>query len=321
LANTKQKLVFISHATKDDDFVKKLRNSLGKVKIPVWVDSRNLRGGSKLKPEIATAIENANHTIVVLSPNTVNSPWVRKEIKKSLQIEKDHPDDYRTIPILLPGIEPSALELWFDEEPVAIPINLDPGNLQNAMPAILSALGEQLPTDTEVAEINIKPVAELLLQLEDPIIKTSKGESRACATARVSFDPKIAGQRKVESKRFNFRSPFGPIEFDEITWYLEEFYRWPVGVFKTKAEKTEKKLPELGKALYEAILNHPEAYNTVNAWKASDNECELRFSESHLGQDCSWILSLVMFWMCARTSNSSGSVSEYFCFKDFIFVS
>ncbi len=154
---------------------------------------------------------------MVLSPNTVNSPWVRKEIKKSLKVEKDHPDDYRTIPILLPGIEPAALGNWFDKEPVAIPINLDPGNLQNAMPDILSALGEQLPEEKKVAEIKSKPVAELLLQLEDPIIKTSKGETRACATARVSFDPKIEGQRKVESKRFDFKSPVGPIEFDEIS--------------------------------------------------------------------------------------------------------
>jgi len=273
-----QKHVFISHATKDDGFVKELRVSLEKYKIPVWVDSRNLRGGSKLKPEIETAIADAKHTLVVLSPNTVNSPWVRKVINKSLEIEKDRPGGYRTIPILLPGIKPSALELWFDEEPVAIPINLEPGNLRNAMPDILAALGEQLSNDKEVPEINIKPVAELLLQLEDPVIKTSKGESRACATARVSFDLKIDGQRKVESKRFDFKSPFGPIEFDEITWYLEEFYRWPVGVFKTRAEKTEKKLPVLGKALYESILNHPVANDVVNAWKVCANERDLRFS-------------------------------------------
>lgn len=278
LANNEQKHVFISHATKDDGFVKKLRQSLENCKIPVWVDSRNLRGGSKLEPEIETAIRNAKHTLVVLSPNTVNSPWVRKEIKKSLEIEKDHPDGYKTIPILLPGIEPVALGNWFDEEPVALPINLEPGTLQNAMPDILAALGEQLPSDKEVPEINIKPVAELLLELKDPVIRTSKGESRACATACVSFDTKIEGQRKVESKRFDFKSPFGPIEFDEITWYLEEFYRWPVGVFKTRAEKTEKKLPDLGKALYESILNHPESHKAVNAWKACAKEYDLRFS-------------------------------------------
>lgn len=278
MAEVTHAYVFISHATKDDDFVKSLREALENYNIPVWVDSRNLRGGDKLEPEIETAIENAKHTIVVLSPNTVNSPWVRKEIKKSLEIEKGHPDDYRTIPILLPGIEPSALELWFDEEPVAIPIDLDSGDLQSAMPVVLSALGEQLPNDMEGADIKVKPVAELLLELEDPVIKTIKGESRAYATARVSLDMKTEGQRKIESKRFTFKSPFGPIEFDEISWYLEDFYRWPVGVFKTRAEKTEKKLPVLGKVLNDSILDQPEAHEVVNAWKACARDCELRFS-------------------------------------------
>ena len=38
------------------------------------VDSRNLRGGSKLTPEIEQAIEQARQVIVVLSPNTINWP-------------------------------------------------------------------------------------------------------------------------------------------------------------------------------------------------------------------------------------------------------
>ena len=88
MANTKQKHVFISHATKDDDFVKKLRTSLEGSKIPVWVDSRKLRGGDKLKPEIETAIENAKHTIAVLSLDALNSTWVQDEIIKSRKVEK-----------------------------------------------------------------------------------------------------------------------------------------------------------------------------------------------------------------------------------------
>jgi hypothetical protein len=277
LDNNKKRYVFISHATKDDGFVKKLRESLEAYKIPVWVDSRNLRGGSKLEPEIDAAIRNARHTLVVLSPNTVNSPWVKKEINKSLEVEKDHPDDYRTIPILLPGIEPSALALWFDEEPVAIPINLEPGNLQNVMPKILSALGHQLPNDQECVTIDSKPVAELLLELRDPVMKEENGEHRACATAQLFFDPKDGKQKGIESERFTFKSPFGPIEFDHLSWYLEEYYRWPVGVFKTRAKKIEDKLPELGKALYEAILGHKESREVVNAWKNS-TDCDLRFS-------------------------------------------
>ena len=49
-------------------------------------------------------------------------------------------------------------------------------------------------------------------------------------------------------------------------------------MFKTRAKKTEKKLPDLGKALYDAILNHPESHEAVIAWQACAAECDLRFS-------------------------------------------
>jgi TIR domain len=39
--------IFISHASKDDEFVKGLRLALEGHQLPVWVDSRNLRGGAK----------------------------------------------------------------------------------------------------------------------------------------------------------------------------------------------------------------------------------------------------------------------------------
>ncbi|MGH7492396.1 MAG: toll/interleukin-1 receptor domain-containing protein [bacterium] len=96
--------IFISHASKDDPFVKELRIALESLNLPAWVDSRNLRGGNKLAPEIDKAIEEARQIIVVLSPNTVNSPWVRKEISKALEIEKHRQaEGYRVVPLLLPG--------------------------------------------------------------------------------------------------------------------------------------------------------------------------------------------------------------------------
>ena len=68
--------VFISHATSDDTFVRELRLALEGLHIPVWVDSRNLRGGNALAPEIAQAIAQARQVIVVLSLQTINSRWV-----------------------------------------------------------------------------------------------------------------------------------------------------------------------------------------------------------------------------------------------------
>ncbi len=127
--------IFISHATKDDNFVKELRIALESLKLSVWVDSRNLRGGNKLKPEINLAIEEARQVIVVLSPNTVNSLWVRKEISKALEEEKKHSaDGYRVIPLVLPGIEPDALALWFDEEPLGIRVQLKTGGVSEPCP-------------------------------------------------------------------------------------------------------------------------------------------------------------------------------------------
>ena len=114
--------IFISHASADDALVKQLREALEAYQQPVWVDSRNLRGGSVLNREIEQAIESARHVIVVLSPSTLSSRCVRREIEKALDVEKRRrADGYRVIPLLLPGLTPGALENWFDDEPHAIP--------------------------------------------------------------------------------------------------------------------------------------------------------------------------------------------------------
>jgi len=124
------------------------RTALESHRLPVWVDSRNLRGGAKFAPEIEQAIETARQTIAVLSPNTINSPWVRKEIQQAIAVEKRRgKDGYRVIPLLLPGVEPSALALWFDEEPEGIKVELKVGGVSEALPQILAAIGEHLPDD------------------------------------------------------------------------------------------------------------------------------------------------------------------------------
>ena len=110
--------VFISHVSADDGFVKDLRVALEGQGLTVWVDSRNLRGGNKLTPEIEQAIEHARQVLIVLSPQTVNSRWVRREVRKALEVEKQRANEgYRVIPLLLPGITVGALGNWFDEEP------------------------------------------------------------------------------------------------------------------------------------------------------------------------------------------------------------
>jgi len=163
--------IFVSHASADDEFVAELRQRLEERGLAVWVDSRQLRGGDGLAREVEAAIAGAPQVVVVLSRDTVNSPWVAREVDKALEVQRERGDGYRVIPLLRPGITVQALGLWFPEEPVAVVIG--PDGLAAAMPQLLAALGERLPTDPEEF---ITPVAgaveELILRLSDPRMVT-----------------------------------------------------------------------------------------------------------------------------------------------------
>ncbi len=274
-------MIFISHASADDAFVAELRTALESYKLPVWVDSRNLRAGNKLAPEIEKAIEQARYFLVVLSPDTVNSPWVRREIKKALEVEQDRQaEGYRVIPLLLPGITPAALGTWFDEEPLAIPIEIGPGGLSAAMPAILAALGERLPTDpTPFEQPAPKPVEELILELADPKIEaTPEGKRRAKATATLTYEPADPRARRIESRRFAFTTPLGPIEIADLRWYLETYYIWPDKMAQKRAEGIASKLPQWGQELFQAALGAESAREALNAWQNAAGTAERRFS-------------------------------------------
>jgi len=106
-------VVFVSHSTKDDSIVNGIRQTLEALGIEAWVDSRELAPGEPLDTSVLGAIDRCDHFLAVLSTNAINSPWVAKEIKYAVGQKK------KVVPILLPGIEPSALPLWFGtEEPV-----------------------------------------------------------------------------------------------------------------------------------------------------------------------------------------------------------
>ena len=273
-------MIFLSHASADDSFVAELRRELEARHLPVWVDSHKLRGGDKLKPEIKKAIEAASQVIVVLSPHTDNSAWVRREIKLALRVEKRRKEKgYRVIPLLLPGLTVGALGTWFEEEPVAVPIAIGPAGLSAALPALLAALGVHLPNDPQpFEEPHAPPVEELILLLADPTIETVDGKRRARGTATLVYEPAEAGARHIESRRYSFTAPLGPIETEDLRWYLESYSLWPVGVFHDRAVDIEKKLPAWGEDLFKAALDAESARKALDAWQHAGDGVERRFS-------------------------------------------
>jgi hypothetical protein len=96
--------LFISYSRKDIDFVRKLAGDLESAGYDVWWDLTDLRGGDDWVKTIPAAIAASQYVIVVLSPDAVESEWVRKEYTQALSLRK------KIIPILLkPGNVPFAL--------------------------------------------------------------------------------------------------------------------------------------------------------------------------------------------------------------------
>ena len=72
--------LFISHSTQDDAFVRELRAALADHGQRGWIDSRELRGGDLLWPEVQKAIDEATAYLVVVSPDAFQSDWVGDEL-------------------------------------------------------------------------------------------------------------------------------------------------------------------------------------------------------------------------------------------------
>lgn len=78
---------FISYSQKDEEFVKYLYLRLHDADIRVWFSSKDMRPGSKLIEQIYEAIRVHDKLLLVLSQHSLNSEWVKTEIRKARQDE------------------------------------------------------------------------------------------------------------------------------------------------------------------------------------------------------------------------------------------
>jgi hypothetical protein len=148
------------------------------------------------------------------------------------------------------------------------------------MNAILVALGKRLPADIPVAlQPKAEPLEELILELTDLRFHEQDGIRRASARARLVYEPAAEGQREVKSeKQWRFIAPIGPIEAEELRWYLEKYAIWPSHYFRDRARKVEENLAEWGKLLHEAEMPVTHTANVIQAWEKIDSHAGRRFS-------------------------------------------
>jgi WD40 repeat protein len=74
------KRVFISYSRKNVDFAERLARDLSDAGLDVWIDIRKIQAGDSWRDEIFKGINNSEMMVVCLSPDSVASEWVRREI-------------------------------------------------------------------------------------------------------------------------------------------------------------------------------------------------------------------------------------------------
>ena len=90
---------FISYSTKDREFVARLARDLAALRVKVWWDRSEMKVGDSLNRKLEEGIAGSRWLVIVLSPNAVSSPWVKKELTAAYVEELERQDVY-ILPLL-----------------------------------------------------------------------------------------------------------------------------------------------------------------------------------------------------------------------------
>ena len=88
---------FLSHASKDHAKATRLRKMLLAHGVPVWYSRHHITGGQQWQDEIGEALARCDWFLLLLTPNAVESKWVRLEVGYALSKSRY---DERIIPLL-----------------------------------------------------------------------------------------------------------------------------------------------------------------------------------------------------------------------------
>ena len=79
---------FISYSTRDQEFADRLYADLQNKGVRCWFAPHDVQGGKKLDEQIDDAIRMHERLLLILSPHSMESDWVQKEIRKARKRER-----------------------------------------------------------------------------------------------------------------------------------------------------------------------------------------------------------------------------------------
>ncbi|MFT3893866.1 MAG: toll/interleukin-1 receptor domain-containing protein [Anaerolineales bacterium] len=91
--------IFISYSRRDTEFVTRLASDLDAQVTGVWFDQSDIQLGENWHDEIIQGIRECKAFVLVLSPDSAESKYVREEVNKALELKKTiFPVIYRAAP-------------------------------------------------------------------------------------------------------------------------------------------------------------------------------------------------------------------------------
>lgn len=147
------RLIFLSHASQDTPFAKRLATDLRARGWEVWIAFDKLRPGEEWAEKINHGLAESTIFLVVLSPHAAASPWVKIETNAAINLERQHA--LRFIPLDFAPI-PNIPPLWQAYQWISFRQGYDKG-----LQSLWQALGEE----TAVAPAPREPWLNKLLPL------------------------------------------------------------------------------------------------------------------------------------------------------------
>lgn len=79
---------FISYSSTDEAFCKHLHDHLQEAGVRAWFAPEDMRGGQRIIKQVDQAIQINDKLLIVLTENSINSRWVRREISQAMAREE-----------------------------------------------------------------------------------------------------------------------------------------------------------------------------------------------------------------------------------------
>lgn len=166
--------IFLSHTHSDKPFVRRLASDLRRAGVRIWLDEAELKIGDSLIEKIREGIDEMEYVGAVLSPSSVKSAWVQRELDVAMNQEIQG-KRVKVLPILLkdcdlPGFLVGKLYADFRE----------PGSYESSLSLLLRKLG----VDTAPAPNNPRA---LFTTLDGAIASRDDGLARKAIIGFISI--------------------------------------------------------------------------------------------------------------------------------------